>query len=358
MNRFYCFLACIFLVLFTSVSHAQNVEDAPLSDSAPSLDNSATSSTRSQDATPQSAIPQIEHSHDEHNHNALSPHNDGDVATHNAWNIAASFSGDEHAFMRQALVSGVLVALLCSYLGLFVVLRRMVFVSVALAEMSSAGVAFGLLMGMAPAWGAALFTFAGVVFFALRLSPRRVPNDSAIGMAYCAAGALAILLIARNASGEGDMLQLLQGNILTGTVAETWILAVTFAVVSLVLWFARKEFLLISFDRDLATTLGFRAAWWDLLLHAILGIAIALSVRAVGVLLTTAFLIVPATAALLFSQNWRRVRVLAPLLGVCAVPIGLHLSLVWEDYPPSPLVVALLFPPLLVSLLYYRVRQT
>jgi ABC-type Mn2+/Zn2+ transport system permease subunit len=273
--------------------------------------------------------------------------------------------------MRQALVSGVLVALMCSFLGLFVVLRRIVFVSVALAQLSSAGVAFGIFSasfpflasmglqhGIPPTWGAALFTLAGVVFFSLRLSPRRIPNDSTIGMAYCLAGALAILLLARSAEGEGDMLQLLQGNILTGTAQETWLIAVVFAVIALVLFVARKEFMLVSFDRDLATTSGFSAAWWDFLLYAILGIVIALSVRAVGVLLTTALLIIPATSALLFSQNWTRIRVLAPLLAVWAVPIGLHLSLVLEDFPPSPLVIALLFLPLLASLLYYRVRQT
>ena len=360
----------------SSANSSSNIEDAPLSDAAPALDNSATSSTRSAENAAEHSHEHADesHSHDGHAHGGLTPHqndeNNSGIVAHNPWNISASFSGVEHSFMCQALVSGVLCALLCSYLGLFVVLRRIVFVSVALAQMSSAGVAFGILSasfpflatvglhhGLPPAWGAAIFTLAGVVFFALRISPRRVPPDSTIGMAYCLAGALAILLIARSAEGEGDMLQLLQGNILTGTAAETIKIAVVFGVLSTVLWLCRKEFLMVSFDRDLATTQGFRTGLWDFLFYAILGIAIAFSVRAVGVLLTTALLIIPATSALLWSQNWRAVRVLAPLFGVFAVPIGLHFSLVLEDFPPSPLVVALLFLPLLLSLLYYRARS-
>ncbi len=116
--------------------------------------------------------------------------------------------------MQQALLSGVLVALFCSYIGLYVVLKRTVFVSVALAKMSSAGVALGLMQGFSPSWGAAIFTLLGVILFSLRIAPRRVPHESYIGLIYCVAGALGILLIARSAQGESHMMTLLQGNVL------------------------------------------------------------------------------------------------------------------------------------------------
>ena len=276
----------------------------------------------------------------------------------NAWNLAASFSGADKSFMRQALLSGVLVALFCSYLGLFVVLKRTVFVSVALAEMSSAGVALGLLMGFSPSWGAALFTLLGVVLFSLRISPRRVPHESYIGLIYCVAGALGILLIARSAQGESDMLTLLQGNVLTGTAAETGQMAIAFALVALVHIVFHKEFVLVSFDRDQAATLGFNPAWWEFLLFLTIGVVIAFSVRAVGVLLTTALLIIPGTTALLWTHRLNRAWFVAAILAIIPVPLGLHLSLLSDSLPPSPLIVALSFGILLPSLLYYALRKT
>ena len=260
--------------------------------------------------------------------------------------------------MRQALFSGLLVALFCSYLGLYVVLKRTIFVSVALAEMSSAGVALGLLMGFSPSWGAAIFTLLGVILFSLRISPRRVPHESYIGLIYCVAGALGILLIARSAQGESHMLTLLQGDVLTGTAQETWQMAGAFAVVALIHILFHKEFVLVSFDRDQAATLGFRPAFWEFLLFLTIGVVIAFSVRAVGVLLATALLIVPGMTALLWTHRLRKAWIVAAILAIIPIPLGLHFSLLSDSLPPSPLIVALSFLILLPSLLYYTVRKT
>lgn len=283
----------------------------------------------------------------------------GDVPTArgSVWNIAASFSGADNGFMRQALLSGILVALFCSYVGLYVVLKRTVFVSVALAEMSSAGVALGLLLGFSPSWGAALFTLLGVILFSFRISPRRVPQESYIGLLYCVAGALGILLIARSAEGESHMLTLLQGNVLTGTAAETWQMAGAFALVALIHILFHKEFVLVSFDRDQAATLGFNPAFWEFLLFLTIGVVIAFSVRAVGVLLATALLIVPGMTALLWTNRLRQAWPVAAILAVLPIPLGLHFSLLSDSLPPSPLVVALSFLVLLPSLLFSSLRK-
>ncbi len=118
-------------------------------------------------------------------------------------------------FLRHALFAGILVALMCSYLGVYVVLKRIVFVGVALAELSSAGIAVGLWLGFSPIWGAMLLVLLGVTMFAVRWSPRRVPSESTIGIVYSVAGALAILCISKSAMGETHMLKLLQGDVLT-----------------------------------------------------------------------------------------------------------------------------------------------
>lgn len=272
-----------------------------------------------------------------------------------------SFQGDSD-FMRRALMAGVLAALMCSYLGLYVILKRIVFVSVALAEMSSAGIALSLLLGASLPWftptlGAALFMLLGIVLFSVRWSPRRVPHDSYIGVLYAVATALGILLIATSAQGEGHMLELLQGQILTITTQEVWQMAGALAALALVHALFTKEFLLVSFDRDAASTLGFRAALWDLLLLLSIGVAIAFSIRSIGVLLTTALLILPGATALLLSNRMRTAWILAPILAVVPVPIGLHLSLLSQNLPASALIVAISFVLLLPALAFHRLRR-
>lgn len=265
--------------------------------------------------------------------------------------MAATFSGEDNAFLRRALVAGILAALACGFVGVFVVLKRIVFVGVALAEMSSAGIALGLLslssplfgvLSFSPLVGGLAFTLAGVLLFAARLAPRRVPNESSIGVAYAIAGAVAILLIAKAPGGEKHMLEMLQGNVLTVEAGETEQMALIFVLLGAMHALFFKQFVLVSFDRDQASTLGFRAGWWDTLLFATIGGVIAFSIRGVGVLLTSTLLVMPAVTALILCRRLRSSLILAPILAVVAVILGLHFSFVL-DVPASAMTAAISF---------------
>ena len=254
-------------------------------------------------------------------------------------------------FIRQALWAGLIVALMCSFLGVYVVLKRIVFVGVALAELSSAGIAVGLWLGFSPIWGAMLLMVFGVTMFAVRWSPRRVPTESVIGIVYSVAGALAILCIAKSAQGETHMLKLLQGDVLTVAPGETLEMLGIFSVVALVYALFGKEFLLVSFDRDAASTMGYNAERWDFLLYLTIGVVISFSIRATGVLMATTMLIIPGVTALLLAQRIRWVWPIALIFGVLPVVFGLHLSLLL-DLPASAVIVALSFLFLLAVLAF------
>jgi ABC-type Mn2+/Zn2+ transport system permease subunit len=258
------------------------------------------------------------------------------------WQVWRSFSGEERGFMRRALAAGVLAALACGFLGLYVVLKRIVFVGVALAELSSAGVALALLAGFAPLLGSVALTLAGVALFSARGTSRRLPHETSIGILYATSGALAILLIAGAAHGETHMLKLLQGDVLAVDAGETWQMALAFVLVGALHALAGKEFTLVSFDPDEASALGLRTGLWSFLLFATIGTAIAFSIRAVGVLLTTALLVLPPATALLTCSRLRQAMWTAPLLAASTVVLGLHLSFVL-DAPASAVTVALAF---------------
>ena len=327
-------LLWLVLLLLPMAARSQNVEDEPIPDDVPAA-RPAPSALRA---------PQV----------LVAPPGAPDVLDANAADASGAASFD---FLRQALYAGVLAALACGYVGVFVVLKRMAFIGVALAEMSSAGIALALLLGFSPLLGALGFMLAGVGAFSRPWASRRVPHETLIGALYVGAGALGILLVAKSAAGESHLLTLLQGNVLTVDPRETLQMLASFALVGGAHAVFGKEFVLVSFDREAAQTQGVRAGLWDGLLLLSIGVVIALSIRAVGTLMTTAMLLLPAATTLLLARHLRGALILSPLLAVATVPIGLYLSLAL-DLPASAVIVALSFALLLLALAWNAAHRT
>ncbi len=232
----------------------------------------------------------------------------------------------KHPFFQNALLSGVLVALLCSFLGVYVVLKRIVFVGIALAQLASAGVALALLLHLHPLLFAFTFSLLGVAFFSQVPSQRRVPVEGVIGASYIFAASLGILFVAKNPVGEARSLNVLFGNILSVQTGELVILAVVVLLIAAIHFAFYKEFLFVSFDFETAQALGLNARFWNLLLYLTLGLAIAFAIRSMGVLLVFAFLVVPAMTARLLANRMGTTFLLATLFGGLSVPLGLYLA--------------------------------
>ena len=261
--------------------------------------------------------------------------------------------------LRNSVYDLLLVGVLCPLIGMFLVLRRMIFVGIALPQVSSAGIAFAFML---PALGLAghahgghfegdehVFAFAGSLSFTLLallilawLERRgRGPAEGRLGGAYVLAGAWSILLLAKNPIGEHGMLDLLRGEIIAVSNAHLILTAATLGIVVLALLIFRREFLLVSFDRELAITLRKRLLVWDLLLYLLVGTTISMCVLCVGPLVTFGFLLLPALAAHAVATNLRQFAVLASALGGAAALVGFYVAYRW-DLPVGPTCVALL----------------
>lgn len=249
---------------------------------------------------------------------------------------------------KEALYGALVIALACSVLGVWVVLRRIVFVGAALAQLSSAGIALALLLGGMGIGGelthhpvavSLILTLGGAAFFAIGHKERAgIPPDATIGVTYAVAAAFGILLIAKAKGGEAHDI-FLQGNILGITSADVLVLlAVTVPVLVLHAVFY-KEFLFVSFDRETARTLGYRAALWDQLLYFTFGIVIAYAMQFAGVLLVFNFLVLPAVTGILLARGMAAIFVVAALAGLVASVVGFALS-VPLDLPSGPAIIA------------------
>lgn len=247
---------------------------------------------------------------------------------------------------REALYGALVIAVACSVVGVYVVLRRIVFVGAALAQISSAGIAIalwlsgqGLLAGLAghPLGFSLLLTLGGVVFFA-STGKGQIPPDAKIGVTYAVAAAAGILFIAKAKTGEAHDI-FLQGNILGITRSDTLvILGASLPVLAAHVIFY-KEFLFVSFDRETARTLGYNVKRWDLALYLTLGIVIAFAMQFAGVMLVFNFLVLPAVTGLLLSRSMRGTFAVSVGSAVLAAVVGFAISVPF-DLPSGPAIIA------------------
>ncbi len=253
-------------------------------------------------------------------------------------------------FMQHALIASVLIGTLCAFLGVYIVLKRMVFFSAAIAQVSTAGMALAFLLGLNPTFISLVVTMLAVVLFALRPSSEKIPPDSLLGISYIGAFAIGILFIAKTAQGAEELQHLLQGNILTITPGQIYLLLGTFVAVSIIHLLFYKQFIFIAYDPAMAQTQGYHVTVWNLLNYFTLGLVISLGIKVSGVLLVFAFLVMPAVTGLILARKMSQVFSIAIVASLVAVISGLYVSF-RLDLPSGPSIVAVMLVLLLIALL-------
>jgi zinc transport system permease protein len=249
---------------------------------------------------------------------------------------------------KDALYGALVLSVVCSTLGVYVVLRRIVFVGAAIAELSSMGIALSLwLAGMGwltsatghPVAFALVFALAGALFFGAGGGTKSgVPPDATIGVTYAVAAAAGILLISKAKAGEAHDI-FLQGNILGITRADTYVLLAVSVPVLVAHALFYKEFLFVSFDRDTASTLGYNVTFWNLFLYFTLGLVIAFAMQFAGVMLVFNYLVLPAVTGMLIARSMGGIFAVATASALLASFVGFTLSVPF-DLPSGPAIIA------------------
>jgi manganese/iron transport system permease protein len=230
-----------------------------------------------------------------------------------------------YPFMQTAALAGALVGITCAMLGVYVVLRRMAFIGDALAHTVLPGLVIAYLNQwnlIAGAIVAGIATALGIGWLSKR---REIREDTAIGILFTGMFAFGILLMSTVRSFR-DFTHMLFGYIL-GVTNDQLILIVAIAVlVGAVLVTLHKELELTSFDPTYAEVIGLRADRLRYVLLVLMALAVVGAVQAVGVVLTSALLVVPAAAASLLTNRLPRMMLLASLISVFSALAGLIVS--------------------------------
>jgi len=248
-------------------------------------------------------------------------------------------------FLWIALILCLVLAGIHTWLGFHVIRRGVLFVDLALAQMAALGASLGTLLGWKQdgdwkAYALSLaFALGGAFLFALfRQRQERYPIEALIGITYAGAIALAMIILEHSATGTEEIKEMLVGSLLMVSWTQVLHTAVLYAVVGVIHWVARKKFLLISTDPELARKQGMRVRFWDFLFYATFAIVVTSSVKLAGVLVVFAMLVIPATAALSWRENQSQRLAFAWIFGGVGSLVGLE-SAARFDLPAGPAII-------------------
>ncbi|MDI6775116.1 MAG: metal ABC transporter permease [Verrucomicrobiota bacterium] len=255
-----------------------------------------------------------------------------------------------------AIAAGLLIAAVCAMFGVFVILKRVVFIGITLAEMAACGIAAAMLAALSPLLGAVLFTLLTVALLAAPFEERRIPRDAVMGALFVAASSLSVLLVSRSGFGLREVKSLLYGDLILASAADLRVLAAVLLPACAYLILMIRPTLYAFLDREASTVLGARPCRWELLFFVVLGLVVAVASKVAGALLVFCYLVAPSAAALLLSRRLGRVLALAAGLAVAATLGGLAASF-RHDWPTNQTIgVATCAMPALAGLAAAGVR--
>jgi zinc transport system permease protein len=263
-----------------------------------------------------------------------------------------------YVFIQRALLAGILIGVLCAVLGVFLVLRRLSLIGDGLAHITFGSVALALFAGLQGA--AMLLVSLPVVVLAslgiLKLAGKtRLGGDAAIGIVSSVGVSLGVMLAVLGRGYGVDLFSYLFGSILAISQAELMVAAGLFVTVLALLWLYYNDLVALTFNEELAAISGINVRFLNGLLAALTALTVVLAMKLVGVMLISALLILPASAALQVARGFKMTVVLAVLISLVAVVGGIMLSFVF-NLPSGATIILLAFGLFCCGFLYRQVN--
>ncbi len=226
----------------------------------------------------------------------------------------------------EALTAGLLVSAVCALLGVFVILKRAVFIGITLSEVATFGVAASFLLGVPPFAGSLVSVLAAVSLLAIPFENQRIPRDTLMGILFIAASALAVLLVSKSGPGLMEIEAVLYGDLILTSRKELFLLFATLIPAQLVFLLAFRPILYSFLDREAAKVLGIQTWVWESLYFVMLGLVISATSQIAGALLVFCYLVVCPATALVLSKRMTMVMVAAPLFAMVSTFAGMVVS--------------------------------
>lgn len=245
-------------------------------------------------------------------------------------------------FVQRALITGLLIGVSCSLLGVFLVLRRLSLIGDGLAHVTFGSVAAVILLGFSPLYvtmaALPLVVLSSLAILHLTRS-RRIHGDAAIGIVSSVGIALGVIMASISGGYNADLLSYLFGNILTATQAELLLSLFIFCAVILFVIFFYPGLFALTFDEELAKSIGVKTNLINIILMGLTAAAVVTAMKIAGIMLVSALLILPPVTALQLSLNFKKTLVASALFAVFSVAGGMLFSFVFNMPSGATIVI-------------------
>ena len=245
-----------------------------------------------------------------------------------------------YGFIQRALISGLIIAITCSTIGIFLVLRRQSLFGDAISHIAFGGIAIGTFLNIYPIWTAMGFSVAAALGITKIRQSTKLPSDSLVAVMLSLGLGIGVTLVSLSNGFSIDLFSFLFGSILLISYGDLiQIIIVAVIVVSIILVYYKK-FLYIAFDEDQAKISGIKVEKLNYLFTVLVAITIIVSMKLVGILLISSLLVLPNISSLLLNKGFKKTVLYSIALSTSSVFSGIILSY-YYNLAPSGMIVLL-----------------
>jgi zinc transport system permease protein len=245
-----------------------------------------------------------------------------------------------HAFVQKALIAGSFIAVLCSTLGVFLVLRRLSLIGDGLAHVTFGSIAVGLFFKSSPVYVAVPIVMLSSLGILKLVEKARLYGDAAIGIVSSLGIAAGVLMASVAGGFNVDLFSYLFGNILSISIEEVIASIVLSIILITVIILFYQELLSVTFDEESAKASGVNTERINSILVLLTALTVVLAMKMVGIMLVSALLIIPSVTALQVARSFKSTMFIAAIAGILSVVLGICISFV-ADLPTGATIVLL-----------------
>ena len=261
----------------------------------------------------------------------------------------------QYGFIQRALLSAVAISIICSIVGLFLVLKRHSLFGDALAHVAFGGIALGLFTGIYPILTAYVVAILSAVGVNKLRESTKIPPDSSIAVLLTSGLAIGVILISISGGFTLDLFSFLFGNILLVSNEDLIMILITDAIVVPIIYVFYKRLILIVFDENQAKVSGLNVTWINTLFIVLASITIIASIRLVGVLLISSLIVIPNITALLLGKGFKKTIFISCAISVFSVVFGIVASY-YVNLVPSGTIVLTMVSMFIVTIIVKNMR--
>ena len=247
----------------------------------------------------------------------------------------------QYEFIQRALITAVLVSIVCGVVGSYVVIKRIVSLSGAISHAAFGGVGLGYFLTVNPVLAAIPFSIASAMAIGGVEKKVNISADTAMGILWSVGMALGVIFINLTPGYAPDLFSYLFGDILTVTNSDLLIMLTLDLIIITTVYIFRREFLAVSFDEEFSTVVGLPSLPIYMLLLALVALSVVVLMKVVGIILLIALFTIPAAISKQYTHNLTRLMIFATTISIILAALGIIISYIFNLASGATIVMVL-----------------